>query len=209
MSDLKRSTAHNVIRYTGNPLDVMFSPRSVAVVGATEREGSIGRIVIRNLLRTSFGGTIFPVNPKWHSVLGLKADARLAEVPDEIELVVSATPARTVPDLVRECVEAGVKACIILSAGFKEAGPQGAALEQEILQDARRGRMRVVGPNCLGIMHTYSGLNASFAARLPNPGSVGFVSQSGALCSAVLDWSFRENVGFSAFVSIGSMLDVG
>ncbi|NCF68511.1 MAG: acetyl CoA synthetase subunit alpha, partial [Chloroflexi bacterium] len=209
MSDLKRSTAHNVIRYTGNPLDVMFSPRSVAVVGATEREGSIGRIVIRNLLRTSFGGTIFPVNPKWHSVLGLKAYARLAEVPDEIDLVVIATPARTVPDLVRECVEAGVKACIILSAGFKEAGPQGAALEQEILQDARRGRMRVVGPNCLGIMHTYSGLNASFAARLPNPGSVGFVSQSGALCSAVLDWSFRENVGFSAFVSIGSMLDVG
>jgi acetyltransferase len=187
----------------------MFSPRSVAVIGATEREGSVGRIVIRNLLQTSFGGTIFPVNPKWHSVLGLKAYSRLAKVPDEIDLAVIATPAKSVPDLVRECVAIGVKACIILSAGFKETGRKGAGLEQEILQDARRGRMRIVGPNCLGIMNTTSGLNASFAARLPNPGSVGFVSQSGALCSAVLDWSFRENVGFSAFVSIGSMLDVG
>ncbi len=209
MSNLKRSTAHNVLRYTGNPLDVMFSPRSVAVIGATEREGSVGRIVIRNLLQTSFGGTIFPVNPKWQSVLGLKAYSRLEKVPDEIDLAIIATPAKSVPDLVRECVAIGVKACIILSAGFKETGREGAALEQEILQEARRGRMRIVGPNCLGIMNTYSGLNASFAARLPNPGSVGFVSQSGALCSAVLDWSFRENVGFSAFVSIGSMLDVG
>ena len=209
MSGLKRSTAHNVLRYSGNPLDVIFSPRSVAVIGATEREGSVGRIVIRNLLRTSFGGTIFPINPRWRSVLGLKAYSRLDKVPDEIDLVVIATPAKSVPDLVRECVAIGVKACIILSAGFKETGRAGAALEQEILQDARRGHMRIVGPNCLGIMNTHSGLNASFAARLPNPGSVGFVSQSGALCAAVLDWSLRENVGFSAFVSIGSMLDVG
>jgi acetyltransferase len=209
MSDITRSTAHNVLRYTGNPLDVMFSPRNVAVIGATKKEGKIGHIVVKNLLETSFGGSVFPVNPKYRTVLDLKAYAQIGDIPEEIDLVAIVTPARTVPGLVRECVAAGVKACIIYSAGFKETGPAGAALEQEILRDARRGPMRIVGPNCLGIMNTYSGLNATFAARLAQPGRVGFVSQSGALCSAVLDWSFRENVGFSAFVSIGSMLDVG
>jgi acetyltransferase len=209
MSDITRSTAHNVLRYTGNPLDVMFSPRNVAVIGATKKEGKIGRIVVKNLLETSFGGSIFPVNPKYRTVLDLKAYAKIGDIPEEIDLAAIVTPARTVPGIVRECVAAGVKACIIFSAGFKETGPAGAALEQEILQDARRGRMRIIGPNCLGIMNTYSGLNATFAARLAQPGSVGFVSQSGALCSAVLDWSLHENVGFSAFVSIGSMLDVG
>jgi acetyltransferase len=209
MSDITRSTAHNVLRYTGNPLDVMFSPRNVAVIGATKKEGKIGRIVVKNLLETSFGGSVFPVNPKYRTVLDLKTYAQIGDIPEEIDLVVIVTPARTVPGLVRECVAAGVKSCIIFSAGFKETGSAGAALEQEILRDAHRGRMRIVGPNCLGIMNTYSGLNATFAARLAQPGSVGFVSQSGALCSAILDWSFRENVGFSAFVSIGSMLDVG
>ena len=209
MSDITRSTAHNVLRYTGNPLDVMFSPRNVAVIGATKREGKIGRIVVKNLIDTSFGGSVFPVNPKYRTVLDLKTYAQISDISEEIDLAVIATPARTVPGLVRECVAAGVKACIIFSAGFKETGAAGAALEQEILRDARRGRMRIVGPNCLGIMNTYSGLNATFADRLAQPGSVGFVSQSGALCSAVLDWSLRENVGFSAFVSIGSMLDVG
>jgi len=209
MSDITRSTAHNVLRYTGNPLEVMFAPRNVAVIGATEKKGKIGHIVVKNLIESSFGGSVFPINPSYFTILDLKTYARIGDVPEEIDLTVIATPARSVPPLIRECVAAGVKACIILSAGFKETGPVGAALEQEILRDARRGRMRIVGPNCLGIMNSYSGLNATFAARLVQPGSVGFVSQSGALCSAVLDWSFRENVGFSAFVSIGSMLDVG
>lgn len=209
MSDITRSTAHNVLRYTGNPLDVMFAPRNVAVIGATEKKGKIGRIVVKNLIESSFGGSVFPINPKHFSVLDLRCYAKIEAVGEEIDLAVIATPARTVPGLVRECVAAGVKACIILSVGFRETGAAGAAMEEEILRDARRGRMRIVGPNCLGIMNTYSGLNASFAARQAQPGSVGFVSQSGALCSAVLDWSFRENVGFSAFVSIGSMLDVG
>jgi acetyltransferase len=207
--DLKRSTAHNVLRYQSNPLDVMFRPRSVAVVGATEREGSVGRTIVWNLMSSSFGGIIYPVNPKRGSILGIKAYPSISQINDHVDLAVIVTPAPTVPAIVRECVEAGVKAAIIISAGFKEIGPEGVELEREILSEARRGHMRIVGPNCLGVMNPITGLNATFAARMANPGTVGFISQSGALCTAILDWSFRENVGFSAFVSIGSMLDVG
>jgi acetyltransferase len=126
-----------------------------------------------------------------------------------VDLAVIVTPAKTVPGIVRQCVAAGVKGAIIISAGFKEIGPEGVALEQEILEEARRGNMRIIGPNCLGVMNPIGGLNATFASAMARPGSVGFISQSGALCTSILDWSFRENVGFSAFVSIGSMLDVG
>ena len=113
------------------------------------------------------------------------------------------------PDLISECVEAGVKGAIILSAGFKEIGPSGLRIEEEILMNARRGRMRIIGPNCLGVMSPLTGLNATYAVGMARPGNVAFISQSGALCSAVLDWSLREMVGFSCFISVGSMLDVG
>ena len=119
------------------------------------------------------------------------------------------TPAPTVPDLIAECGEKGVKGAIVISAGFKEIGPQGVELERRILEQSRRTKMRIIGPNCLGVMNPLTGLNATFAAGMANPGNVAFISQSGALCTAVLDWSFRAHVGFSAFVSIGSMLDVG
>ncbi|MDX1417722.1 MAG: CoA-binding protein, partial [Candidatus Promineifilaceae bacterium] len=194
---------------TGNPLDVLFSPRSVAVIGATEREGSVGRVVVNHLKASSFAGKIYPINPNWLNILGLKAYAHIKDVDEGIDLAIIATPAPTVPKIVRQCADAGVKACIILSAGFRETGAQGAAMEEEILRIARQSRMRIVGPNCLGIMYPYGGFNATFASQSVIAGSVGFVSQSGALCSAVLDWSLKENVGFSAFVSVGSMLDVG
>lgn len=209
MTDIKRSTAHNVYRYDDNPLEVMFKPRSVAVIGATERDASVGRTIVWNLMSSSFGGTIFPVNPKRTSVLGIKAYPDVTAVPDEIDLAVIVTPAATVPSVVDDCAAVGVKACIIISAGFKEIGPEGVALEKQILATARRSRMRIVGPNCLGVMSPVTGLNATFASKMAHPGSVGFISQSGALCTAILDWSFYENVGFSAFVSIGSMLDIG
>jgi acetyltransferase len=209
MADIRSSTAHDVLGYDQNPLDVMFKPKSVAVIGATEREGSVGRTIIWNLMTNSFGGTIFPVNPKRSSILGIKAYSSVGDIPEKVDLAVIVTPAQTVPDIVRECVAAGVKGAIIISAGFKEIGPEGVALEQEILAEARRGNMRIIGPNCLGVMNPIGGLNATFASAMARPGSVGFISQSGALCTAILDWSFRENVGFSAFVSIGSMLDVG
>ncbi len=209
MADIRSSTAHDVLGYDKNPLDVIFNPKTVAVIGATEREGSVGRTIIWNLMTNSFGGTIFPVNPKRPSILGIKAYASIEAIPEKIDLAVIVTPAQTVPGIVRECVAAGVKGAIIISAGFKEIGPEGMALEHEILEEARRGGMRIIGPNCLGVMNPIGGLNATFASAMARPGTVGFISQSGALCTSILDWSFRENVGFSAFVSIGSMLDVG
>jgi acetyltransferase len=149
------------------------------------------------------------VNPKRSNVLGIRAYPTVADIPEPPELAVIVTPAPTVPGLIRECGEAGVRGAIVISAGFKEAGPDGVELERLTLEEARRHRMRIVGPNCLGVMSPLSGLHATFAAGMARPGNVGFISQSGALCTAVLDWSFRENVGFSAFVSVGSMVDVG
>jgi acetyltransferase len=190
-------------------LDAFFAPRSVAVIGATDTPGSVGRTLLRNLLATPFGGTVFPINPKRANVLGIKAYPTIADTPDPVDLAVIATPAPTVPDVVGACAAAGVRCAIVISAGFKEVGPAGAALEQQTLAAARKGNMRLIGPNCLGLMNPHTGLNATFANAAALPGNVGFISQSGALCTAVLDWSLRERVGFSAFVSIGSMLDVG
>lgn len=201
--------ASDVYRLGRHPLDPIFRPRSVAVVGATEKEGSVGRTVLWNLISSPFGGTVFPVNPRRSSVLGVKAYPNLAAVPDPIDLAVIVTPAETAPGLMEECAAVGVRGVIIISAGFKEVGPAGAALEAQVLEIARRARIRVVGPNCLGVMNPISGLNATFAAGMAKAGSVGFVSQSGALLTAVLDWSAREGVGFSSVVSLGSMLDVG
>jgi acetyltransferase len=199
-----------VFRYKQRyPLNAIFEPKSVAVIGATEKPGSVGRTLLSNLMSHPFGGTVFPVNPKYESILGLKAYPRLSALPGKVDLAVIATPAATVPDLISECVAADVKGAIILSAGFKETGAEGAALEQEILSRARPGKLRIIGPNCLGVMNPRRGLNATFASTIARPGHVAFLSQSGALCTAVLDWSLEEQVGFSAFVSLGSMVDVG
>jgi acetyltransferase len=212
---MKKSTlpnfdpAHDVMHYERQALDAIFSPKNVAVIGATESQGTVGRTLLWNLISNPFGGAVFPVNPKRPSVLGVKAYANIAEVPEKVDLAVISTPARTVPGIIQECVQAGVKGAIIISAGFKETGPEGVELERQVMEHARRGNMRIIGPNCLGVMNPLSGLNATFASSMARPGSVGFISQSGALCTAVLDWSHKENVGFSAFVSIGSMLDVG
>jgi acetyltransferase len=201
--------AHDIWKRQRHPLDCIFHPRSVAVIGASEREGSVGRTLLWNLIRSPFGGTVFPVNPQRHSVLGIKSYPDIANVPEVIDLVVIATPAATVPQVIRECVAVGVKGAIIVSAGFKEIGEAGAALEQQVLAEARRGGMRIIGPNCLGVMNPLAGLNATFAGAIARAGNVAFISQSGALCTSILDWSLGDNVGFSAFVSIGSMLNVG
>jgi len=190
-------------------LDVIFTPRNVAVIGATEKQGSVGRTVLWNLISNPFGGTVFPVNPKRPNVLGVKAYPDLKSVPEKVDLAVIVTPSPSVPPIIRQCVEVGIKGAIVISAGFKEAGPEGVELERQVLEEASKGGLRIIGPNCLGVMSPLSGLNATFASGIARPGNVGFISQSGALCTAVLDWSFRANVGFSAFVSIGSMLDIG
>ena len=200
--------AYDILRSQHQPLAALFSPRSVAVIGASDRPGSVGRGVLWNLISHPFGGTVYPVNPKRASVLGIRAYATVAAVPEPVDLAVIATPAATVPGLIEDCAAAGVKGVIVLSAGFREIGAAGIALEARIRDGLRRSGMRLVGPNCLGLMNPRTGLNATFAGTLASPGHVGFLSQSGAICTAVLDWSLQENVGFSAFVSMGSMLDV-
>jgi acetyltransferase len=201
--------AHDVLGYERLPLDAIFRPETVAVIGATDRPGSVGRTIMWNLVSNSFGGTVFPVNERRQNVLGIKTYPSISEVPARVDLAVIAAPAPAVPQIIRECVEAGVEGAIIISAGFRETGPEGAELETQVLEEARRGRMRIIGPNCLGVMNPTTGLNATFAGAMARPGSVGFLSQSGALMTAILDRSFMENVGFSAFVSVGSMMDVG
>ncbi len=193
----------------GQPLDVFFSPKTVAVIGASETAGSVGRTVLWNLVSSPFGGTVYPVNPKRPSILGVKAYKSVSDIPEQVDLAVVVTPAATVPGIIHECAENGVRGAVVISAGFKEIGPAGLELEKQVLAEARAGNMRVIGPNCLGVMSPLTGLNATFASHIARPGSVGFISQSGALCTAVLDWSLREMVGFSAFLSLGSMVDVG
>jgi len=206
---LGTETAHNIYQRAANPLDVFFKPKNIAVIGATEAPGSVGRTTLWNLISTPFGGAVFPVNPKRPSVLGIKAYKSIKDVPAEVDLAVVVTRAAFVPGIIRECAEVGVKGVVVISAGFKELGPEGQKLERQVLEEARKGGIRVIGPNCLGLMCPPCGVNATFAAGMARPGNVGFISQSGALCTAVLDWSFREMVGFSAFISIGSMVDVG
>jgi acetyltransferase len=205
----KTDLAHDVLRTEGRALDAIFAPRSVAVVGATERAGSVGRTILWNLISSPFGGTVFPVNPGRPNVMGICAYPSIKDLPEPVDLAVIVTPAPTVPGLIGECVEAGARGAIVISAGFKETGAEGAELERQVFERAREGRLRVVGPNCLGVMRPITGLNATFAGSMARPGSVAFLSQSGALGTAILDWSLRANVGFSAFVSVGSMLDVG
>jgi acetyltransferase len=201
--------AHDLLRSERHPLDDIFNPRSVAVIGATDREGSVGRTVLWNMLSTPFGGTVYPVNPKRPSILGVKAYKDIGSLPEVPDLVVITTPAPSAPGLIQECVDVGVPAAIIISAGFKEHGEEGKELERQIAKIIAGGKMRIIGPNCLGVMNPITGMNATFARHAARPGNVAFISQSGALCTAILDWSLRESVGFSAFVSTGSMLDVG
>ncbi len=190
-------------------LDAMFSPASVAVIGATSRAGTVGRTVLENLLRDTFRGKVFAVNAKHEEVLGRKAYKSIRDVPQPVDLAVIATPAATVTQIIAECVEARARSAVVISAGFKERGEEGAALEQQIKEQLQRSSLRLIGPNCLGIMNPSIGLNATFAKDPPQAGNVAFLSQSGALLSAILDWSHREQVGFSTVVSTGSMLDVG
>ncbi|MFZ3263626.1 MAG: bifunctional acetate--CoA ligase family protein/GNAT family N-acetyltransferase [Terriglobales bacterium] len=201
--------AHDVLRTEGHPLDAIFKPRSVAVIGASDRAGSVGRAVLWSLVSSPFGGTVYPVSDKHASVLGIKAYSNVEQIPENVDLAVIVTPADTVPGVIGQCVAAGVRGAIVISAGFKEHGEHGKELERQILEQLHGSGMRLIGPNCLGVMNPVSGLNATFAPNMARPGNVAFISQSGALCTAILDWAQKEVVGFSAFVSIGSMLDVG
>ncbi|MBS0630145.1 MAG: bifunctional acetate--CoA ligase family protein/GNAT family N-acetyltransferase [Verrucomicrobia bacterium] len=189
-------------------LEPFFNPKSVAIIGATQTPKSVGNTLTNNLISGKFKGKIFPVNPKYETLFGLKCYPSIEAIPEEVELVVIITPAKTIPALIDQCVAKKVKGAIIISAGFKELGAEGLKLENEVLRRARAGNLRLVGPNCLGIMNPLTNFNATFAASMALKGNVAFISQSGAMCTAVLDWSLKQKIGFSAFVSIGSMADV-
>ncbi|MCC6460319.1 MAG: bifunctional acetate--CoA ligase family protein/GNAT family N-acetyltransferase [Saprospiraceae bacterium] len=189
-------------------LDKFFYPKSIAVVGATEKPQKIGFAVLRNLLAGGFKGAVYPVNPKYKSLAGVKCYSRLKDLPAPPDLVVLALPAALTPALMKDCQQAKAECAVVLSAGFKEAGPEGEALFRELRQQASACGVRLVGPNCLGLVTPAIGLNATFAPTMPPPGRVAFISQSGALGSAILDWAADKKVGFSHFVSIGSMADI-
>lgn len=204
----KLKSTQDLLGTANHPLDVFFSPRSIAVIGATEREGSVGRAIIKNLENSSFGGDLYPVNLKRSAVMGIKTYSHLRKIQKPVDLAIIVTPAESVPGVIAECGEAGVRGAIIISAGFKETGQKGEKLERKIFEEAQKSGIRILGPNCLGVMRPVKGLNATFASDMAKPGRVAFISQSGALCTAILDWSLREEVGFSAFISVGSMLDI-
>jgi len=191
-------------------LDKILNPKRVAVVGASSKRGGVGYTVLRNLITSGYSGVVYPVNPKSEAVQGIQAYPDVENLPQPADLAVICTPAPTVPGIVEQCGKMGIMGIAILSAGFREVGKEGLRLENQIKRIARRfdGRMRIVGPNSLGVIVPRIGLNASFAGTTPRPGHLAFISQSGALCTSVLDWSEQQNVGFSYFVSIGNMLDV-
>lgn len=189
-------------------LDKLFSPRRIAVIGASTREGSVGAKLLRNLIGVGYEGTVYPVNPFRPVVQGITAYPTVEKIPRQVDLAIIATPAHTVPQIVEECGEAGVSALVVISAGFKESGEEGEGFEKQVLKLKNRYNMRMIGPNSLGVMRPSIRLNATFANKTANAGKIAFISQSAALCTSVLDWASEAHVGFSTVVSVGSMLDV-
>jgi acetyltransferase len=186
----------------------LLAARSVALVGATEREGALGSIVHANLAAGGLRGALYAVNPKHRTLFGRPAYPRLSALPLAPDLVVVVTPARTVPQIIEEAGAAGIRAALVLSSGFGEAGPEGRALQEKTLRAARAKGVRIVGPNCLGVMRPDTGLNATFARTPARRGGLALVSQSGAICGAILDWAHGSHVGFSSVVSLGGAADV-
>jgi acetyltransferase len=189
-------------------LDKIFDPKSIALVGASDTIGKLGYTFFRNLTQGGFKGPIYPVNPKYKTIHGKKAYKSVTDIRDEIDLAVIVTPLDIVPLIIKDCANKKVPGAIIISAGGKEVGEKGRELEEQILKETGKGDIRIIGPNCLGIIRPSIGLNATFSHRMALTGKLAFISQSGALCTAILDRSFKENIGFSYFISIGSMADV-
>lgn len=186
----------------------LFTPRSIALVGASERPGALGTVVLANLREAGFAGPLHLVNPRRATIAGQPAHPDIGAVPGDIDLAIVVTPAATVPGIIRACGERGVRAAIVMSAGFREAGEGGRALEREMLGHARRHGLRILGPNCLGVIRSDIGFNGTFSASNALPGRIGLVSQSGALCTAILDWARVNDVGFSSVISTGIGADV-
>ncbi len=189
-------------------LDMFFNPGSVAVIGAAREPHKLGYGVLANIIQSGYPGPVYPINPKADEILGLRAYPSILDVPESVELAVIVVPARFVPATLRECGQKGVRGVIIISAGFRETGTAGLKAEHDLVDIAKQYGMRIIGPNCLGIIDTIRPLNASFAAGMPVHGEIAFMSQSGALCTAILDWALAAQLGFSRFVSFGNKADV-
>ena len=189
-------------------LDKIFNPKSVAIIGASDKKGSVGYSIVKNFTELGYAGKVYLVNIRTPEIFGIKTYQKMEQIPEAVDLAMIATPAKTVPSVMEECGRAGAKGAIIVSAGFKETGAEGKALEDKILEVKKKYGIRVIGPNCIGIIRPRINLNATFTDKIPKPGKIAFISQSGALGSAILDWAIHENIGFSNFVSIGSMIDV-
>ena len=189
-------------------MELFVNPRSVALIGATDRESSSGRVCLENLLSGKDRRKIYPVNPNREKVFDMKCYPSISALPESPELAVVITPAVTVPDIVEESGKAGVKGVIIIAAGFKEIGAEGKAREDRIADIARKYGMRIIGPNCMGVMRPNTSFNTTFISRIPKAGYIAFLTQSGALGSAAVNWAISKNIGFSAFISLGSTLDV-
>lgn len=189
-------------------LEAIFAPRSIAVVGASPDPSKLGHRILQNILDAGYPGRVFPIHPNAPHILNFPAYPSVEQVPEPVDLAVIVVPAAVVPEVAEACGRAGVKGLVVISAGFKEVGPEGRALEMRVLEIVQRYGMRMIGPNCLGVIDTITHLNASFAALYPHPGQIAFMSQSGALCTAILDWSKAQGIGFSRFVSLGNKADV-
>ena len=189
-------------------LDRLFAPRSIALFGASVRPESVGGRVFENLVAGGFKGPIYPINPRRKEILGKPAYASIADIGKQVDLAVFATPAATIPELLHQCGEYGVPGAVVLSAGFGEGDGRGANLQRALMQEVRRYNMHLIGPNCLGVMVPHLGINATFSKSTAKPGRLALVSQSGAICTAILDWAASNQVGFSTIVSLGSQADV-
>ena len=189
-------------------LDMFFDPKAIAIIGASSDSTKLGYQVLANLVSSGFPGAIYPVNPTAEEILGLKVFKSVLDTPGPVDMVVIMIPSRAVAGVMRECGQKGVKGAVIITAGFREAGPEGVAREKELLAVAAEYGIRIIGPNCLGIIDTFVPMNVSFAAGTPKSGSIAFMSQSGALCTAILDYALAETIGFSHFVSLGNKSDI-
>ena len=189
-------------------LDRIFNPQSVAIIGASDVEGSVGYLIVKNFTQLGYAGKYYFVNIRKPEIFGVKTYKSVDKISEPIDLAIIATPAKTVQEVMEQCGKAHVKGAIIVSAGFKETGPEGVDLEKAVQETAKKYGIRVIGPNCIGVIRPRINLNASFLDKMPKSGNIAFLSQSGALGSAILDWAIHENIGLSNFVSVGSMVDV-